>query len=448
VDATQGNLIKLIFVYTIPLILTTIMQQLFTLVDTAVLGNMADTVAVASVGATGTITSLTLNGITGLATGTSIVLARFIGQKDEGRIRSTIDTSLLLSVGFGLIVAILGITLSPAFLRLVDCPRECFDGAVLYLRIYIAAAPITLLYNFGAAILRAMGDSQRPLFYITVGGLANVFLNVILCLVLPQKVAAVAISTVVSKIISAALVFHRLCTMEGERRVSLKKIRFDLVAFGNIIRFGIPTSISNLLYPIANLQVVPAINSFGVEAVAGNSASAHIHNIAGSFANGFANATTVFMGQNIGAENQDRVKKSFWYCLGLGVSIAAVVGFLAYLSGEFWLGLILGTSSHEAIGYGMIRMFYLTQFLFINLANSVLLHALQAYGYPIFGSVSSIAFTLGFRILWMQLIYPKYPTFDNVMACFVVSWTLNMLFNAVFVTIFYRRYNKGIYKKI
>jgi Na+-driven multidrug efflux pump len=304
-----------------------------------------------------------------------------------------------------------------------------------------------LLYNFGAAILRAMGDSQRPLFYITVGGIANVILNVILCLVLPQKVAAVAISTVVSKIISGGLVLHRLCTMEGERRVSLKKIRFDLAAFGNIIRFGIPTSISSLLYPIANLQVVPAINSFGVEAVAGNSASAHIYNIVGSF-NGFANTTTVFMGQNIGAGHRDRVKKTFWYCLGFGILIALTIGTLAYQSGEFWLGLILGTSSHEAIGYGMIRMFYLTQFLFINLANSVLIHALQAYGYPIFGSISSIAFTLGFRIFWMQVIYPKYPVFDSVMACFVVSWTLNMIFNAVFVAIFYRRYNKGIYKKI
>ncbi|MBE6601923.1 MAG: MATE family efflux transporter [Ruminococcaceae bacterium] len=448
VDATQGKLVKLIFVYTIPLILTTLVQQLFTLVDTAVLGNMADTTAVASVGATNTITSLVLNGITGLSTGAVIILARYIGQKDEEKMRSVIDTSLITAVGFGIIVAVLGILLTPTLLDLVKCPDDCLAGAKLYLQIYIAAAPITLLYNYGAAIMRTMGDTQRPLIYISVSGLVNVVLNIILCFCLEQKVAAVAIATVVSKIISAALVFHHLCHMEGPARVSIKKMRFDFRAFRSLIQYGIPTSISNLLYPIANLQVTPAINSFGVEAVAGNSAGNHIHAILSSFVSGFAHATTTFMGQNIGADNKDRVKKSFWYCLGFGLLITGALGSFAYLSGEIWLGLILGRSSYEAIYYGMIRMFFVTLFTFVSLTNNVLLHALQAYGYPFFGSISSIFFTLGFRIFWMQLIYPKFDTFDAVMACFTVSWTLNAIFNAIFVAIISYRYSKGKYKKI
>ncbi|MBQ9807135.1 MAG: MATE family efflux transporter [Clostridia bacterium] len=448
VDATKGPLIKLIFAYTIPLILTTIIQHLFTLVDVAVLGNMADTTAVASVSATNTITSLVLNGITGLSTGTNIVLARYIGQKDEEKMKTTINTSLLTGMGFGVIVAIIGILLAPTLLKLIDCPAECFDGAVLYLQIYLAAAPITLLYNYGFAIMRTMGDTQRPLTYITVSGIANAVLNVILCFVLEQKVAAVAIATVVSKIISAVLVFHRLCHMEGNVRVSVRKMRFDLSAFRNIIQYGIPTSISNLLFPIANLQVTPAINSFGVEAVAGNGAGNHIHQIVSAFTSSFSHATTTFMGQNLGAENKERVKKSFWYCLGFGVLIVGSLGVLVYLSGEFWLGLILGFSSHEAIGYGMIRLSIVTLFTFISLMNNVLLHALQAYGYPLFGSISSIFFTLGFRVLWMQMIFPKKPTFEMVMLCFVVSWTLNMIFNAIFVAIISHRYSKGLYKKI
>lgn len=449
VDATQGNLIKLIFIYTIPLILTTIIQHLFTIVDTAVLGNMADTASVASVGATNTITSLILNGITGLATGTAIVLARFVGQKDEEQIRATMDTSLLSSLGFGVIVAMIGFLLAPAFLTLVDCPEECYDGAVLYLRIYIAAAPITLLYNFGSAILRTVGDTQRPLYYITVAGLVNVVLNVILCLVLTEKVAAVAIATVVSKLISAALVFRRLCRLENNQAVVVKKMRFDRHAFRNIIQYGIPTSISNLLYPIANLQVVPAINSFGVDAVAGNSAGLQLHNIMSAFTSSFSHATTTFMGQNLGANDKERVKKSFWYCLGFGFLIAGSVGALCYLSGRFWLGLILGSSAEAAIDYGMIRLLYVTLFTFVSLINNVLLHALQAYGYPFFGSISSIFFTLGFRVFWMQVVYPRNPIFDTVMACFTVSWILNMLFNAVFVAILNRRYDKkGLYKKI
>lgn len=448
VDATQGNLVKLIFIYTIPLILTNIIQHLFTLVDTAVLGNMADTIAVASVGATTTITSLVLNGITGLSAGISIVLARYIGQKNEQKIRTTIDTALLTGVGFGAIVAVLGVIFAPALLAFIDCPAECFNGAVLYLQIIIAAAPITMLYNYGAAIMRTMGDTQRPLTYITVSGLVNVGLNVILCKVLTEKVAAVAIATVASKIISAALVFHRLCHLENGRQVSVKKMRFDTKSFRSIIQYGIPSAISTLLYPIANLQVVPAINSFGVDAVAGNSAATHLQNIANSFTTGFSHATTTFMGQNIGAEKKARVKDSFWYCLGFGILITGVIGTFFHLSGELWLSLILGNSAEVAISYGMIRLFYITQFMFISLTNNVLLHALQAYGYPLFGSISSILFTLGFRVFWMQVIYPKNPSFDMVMLCFTVSWTLNMIFNAIFVGIFTKRYSKGIYKKI
>lgn len=448
VDATQGNLTKLIFIYTIPLILTSVAQQLFTIVDTAVLGNMADTTAVASVGATTTITSLILNGITGLATGVSIVLARYVGQKNDEKIRATVDTALLSALGFGIIVAILGTIFTPLFLDLTDCPAECYDGAALYLRIYIAAAPATLLYNFGAAILRTMGDTQRPLVYIMVGGIVNVVLNVILCLILPQKVAAVAIATAASKIISAVLVLNRLIHAEDSSRVILKKIRFHTEAFCNIIRYGIPTSISTLVFPIANLQIVSAINSYGVDAIAGNSAAVHIGNVAGSFTNGFAHATTTFMGQNIGANDKERVKKSFWYCLGYGFLIVGGMGVLVYLTGEVWLGLVLGRDAEAAIEYGMIRMFYVTLFLFVHVINNVLLHALQAYGYPFFGSISSILFTLGFRIFWMQLIYPQHKTFDTIMLCFAVSWALNMVFNAIFVAIFNYRYSKGLYKKI
>lgn len=448
VDATQGGLIKLIFIYTIPLILTTIAQHLFTIVDTAVLGNMADTAAVASVGATTTITNLVLNGITGLATGVSIVLSRYVGQKSEEKIRATIDTALISCLGFGALVASVGLIFSPLFLTLIECPPDCYDGATLYLRIILAAAPATLMYNFGAAILRALGDTQRPMYYIAISGIVNVVLNVILCLILPQKVAAVAIATVASKVISAALVLNRLFHWEDSARVSLKKLRFYPEAFLNIVRYGIPTSISSLLYPVANLQIAPAINSFGVDAVAGGSASNHIHSIAASFTNGFAHATTTFMGQNIGAQHPERVKKSFWYCLLLGSLITGSVGMLIYLSGEFWLGLVLGRDATEAIAYGMIRMEYLTRFIFVSTILNVLVHALQAYGYPIFGSISSICFTLGFRVFWMQLVYPHYKTYACLMLCFITSWALNALFNAVFVVIIGRRYSKGKYRKI
>lgn len=449
VDATQGPLVQLIFAFALPLVLTTLLQDLFNIADKAVLGNMAGSIAVAAIGATGTITSLIINGAVGLSTGTSIVLARFIGQKDDEKIRSTIDTALISGILIGIIIAVVGVIFSPAFLIATNCPEECYRGALIYIRIYISGAPFTLFYNYGAAIMRTLGDTRRPLAYITVAGIVNVVLNVILCLILPEKVAAVAISTVASKIISSVLVGIRLLNLEDSARVSVKNLRFDARSFGLIFRFGVPVSVSNMILPFSNLQVVSAINSYGVDAIAGNSAAQSINTVVSAFVTSFGSATTTFMGQNIGARNTDRVKKSFWYSACINVLISGSMGVLMCLSGKLWLGLILGMGETSAIDYGMVRLCFVTLFMFINATSRSFNAALQAFGYPFLTSLTNVVFTLGFRILWMQMIYPKNETFEMVMLCFTASWILNMLFYGTFFTIIYYRYvKKGVCKKI
>ncbi|MBQ9132761.1 MAG: MATE family efflux transporter [Clostridia bacterium] len=450
IDATQGSMVKAIFSFSIPLILATIAQNLFTIADKAVLGNMAGSVEVAAIGATGTVTELIINGAVGLSSGTTIVLARFWGQRDEEKIRTTVDTALITGVGLGVIVAIAGFLSTPFFLTATDCPAECYEGALLYMRIYISAAPITLFYNYGSAILRTTGDTQRPLIYILAGGVVNVVLNVILCLILPQKVAAVAIATVASKLVSGVLVARRLCRMEEDYvRVSFRKMRFDTSSFFRIFRFGIPTSISNIMYPLAGLQIVPAINSYGVAAVAGNSAAASVNSIAMAFSSGFSAATSTFVGQNIGARKVDRVKKAFWYSLGWNVLVSGSVGVILFLSGRFLIGTIIGHGEVEAIDYGMSRMAHISLFMFVQAISASIGGALQAFGYAALRSISNVVFSLGFRILWMQLVYPRYQSFDTVMLCFTVSWILNMLFYAaVFAVVYYRYVKKGICKKI
>ncbi|MBQ7338417.1 MAG: MATE family efflux transporter [Clostridia bacterium] len=449
-DATQGPIIKAIITFSIPLILATIAQNLFAIADKAVLGNMAGNVDVAAIGATGSITSLIINGAVGLSSGTTIILARYWGQRNEEKIRSTVDTALLTAVGLGVIVAIAGFFLTPIFLTATDCPAECYDGAMLYMRIYISAAPITLFYNYGSAILRTIGDTQRPLIYILTSGVVNVVLNVILCLVLPQKVAAVAIATVASKLVSSVLVARRLSRLEEDYiRVSFRKLRFDPSSFLRIFRFGIPTSISGLMFPLAGLQIVPAINSYGVAAIAGNSAASSIDSIAMAFTSGFGTATSTFVGQNIGARKVDRVKKSFWYSMGLNVLIGGSVGLMLFLCGRFLIGMIIGHDELETIDYGMIRLAHISLFIFIQAINSSIGGALQAFGYAALRSISNVAFTLGFRIVWMQFIYPLHKSFDTIMLCFTMSYVLNMLFYIVFFAVVYYRYTKkGICKKI
>lgn len=449
INATQGALSRQILIYTFPLIFSTILQTLFNVTDKAVLGNIAGTTAVASIAATGTISSLIINGAVGLSSGTAIVLARSIGQKDEKRIRETIDTSLITSVAVGLIVAVAGLILAPVFLTATKCPRECYGDALVYMRIVLTAAPATLLYNYASAILRAIGDSQSPLKYITVAGSANVVLNILLCLILPKKVIAVAIATVVSKLISSILVFRKLCHLDGNLRVNISKMRFRFSSFFRIFRLGIPASISNLILPLGNIQITTAINLYGSDAIAGHSAAISVESISYAFSSGFGSAAMTFMGQNIGAGRIERVRKTFWLCIVYSSAITGMLGVLTYLTGRFWLGIIVGMSSTTVINYGMVRLFYVVLFVFVNAISNVLINAMKAFGYPALTSITNIIINLGFRVFWMQFVYPYSQKFSTIMLCYTVAWVLNLIFYIIFTSIVYRRYvKKGICKRI
>ncbi|MBQ9806775.1 MAG: MATE family efflux transporter [Clostridia bacterium] len=436
IDATQGNLFKSIILYAIPLILSTLIQQCFNSVDLIVLGQMTtDSNATASVGATSAITSLLINSFVGIASGAKIILARQFGAKDSKAIQKTVNTVILTALGLGIVIAAFGIPFAPTLLELTECPETCAEGARIYLWIYIAAAPAILLYNFGSAVLTSSGDSQRPMLYIIIGGLTNVVLNIILCLILPQKVAAVAIATAASQIVSAVLVIHRLCTMKGDGKLRIRKMRFHLREFKQIMLQGIPLALSTALYPLANLQIQSAINLHGEAAMAGNAAATQIEGLSGATINGpLASTTTVFMGQNIGAHNPDRTKKSFWYCLAISTSVCGLIGVLVYLTNSFWLSFFLPGDS-KAIEFGSVRMFYVALFYAIAAANGVLSHAIQAFGHASYSAIASICCVFGVRMIWMWFVYPNFATtldlssFHVLMACFLVSWSILLLFN-------------------
>ncbi len=447
IDATRGPIVSQIIAFVIPLILTTLIQTLFNAVDIAVLGNMADTRAVASVGATTTIVHLIIDAFVGIAGGARIVISRLVGKNDEKELHRTIDTSLVVAVGFGLLVSAIGIVCAPAFLRLVGCPRECFDGAALYIRIYLSAAPAILLYNYGSAILTSSGDAQRPLYYAIASGCLNVVLNIILCLILPQKVAAVAIATAASQILSATLVIVRLCHLEGVLRVRIRRIRFHFEAFGQLMRFGIPLSLQTLIYPLANLQIASAINSHGVACMAGNSATQTVEQMVAAFRNAFGLAAATFVGQNLGAEKPDRVKKSFWHSLWLVVVVNTTVCMLVMLTNTYWLKIFL-RDDMVAMEYAILRnKIMMTANIFAAL-HAIFTRTIQAFGYPVFGTVNAVVWVLGLRAVWMAFVYPLNPTYGLLIMCFSVSWLLTALCDMVILIVLYSRYQKGKYKRI
>lgn len=444
-NITSGNLFLGIVQFAIPIFLSSLIQTLFTAADTAVVGNFTagDPTAVASIGAANPVISLLINGFVALGGGSTIVIARAVGAQDQDKVSKAVNTSLIFAALFGLILTIFAMLLSVPVLNVMNCPESCFDSAVLYMRLYMLGTPMSMIYNFGAGIIRAEGDSARPLVYIIISGAVNVLTNVVLCLVLPNKVAAVAIATVLSNVISAILVMHRLITKkDGLCRFSFKNWAFHWKSLGEILRFGIPMVITSSLYPIANLQINPVINSYGPENIAGVAAANNIDGLCNSLQAGFNSTCVTFVSQNIGAHNRKRVNKTIIICLICSVSSGLTLGSLAtHVFSEQLLGLFVPGNA-EAIRCGQIRMNYVTGFMWISALNGCVFAAVQAFGYPTFGTLNNIFSVLVFRIIWMNFIYVLNPSLDLLYLCFTVSWSLTAVLGTAFLIYAYNKYRK------
>ncbi len=447
-NVTSGPLLSSIVKFSIPLIIGHLIQILFNAIDIAVLGHMADTNAVASVGVTGAVTSLLINAFIGFSTGTNIILARFLGARDRENTRKTVDTSVLAALAIGVLIAVVGLFVSPLILTLIDCPAECREGAILYLRIYLCATPAILVYNFGSAVIRVSGDTKKPLNYIIIAGLTNVGLNFLLCLVMEQKVAAVAIATLTSQVISAALAVIHLMRMESDCRMSLRHMVFDPHTLTRIVRFGFPSAITHTLYCIPNLQIQSAINSFGPAAISGNTSAASLESMLGSVHSGFGTAAMTFVGQNLGAGNEQRVKKSILYCLLVSVGAAAVLGVTAAtFLGEPLLALYI-PKDPVAVSFGMVRMRHISLFLAVGALNTILASCMNAFGYPVSQTICSLLSVLGLRIVWMAFLFPLRPSIEMLYFCYTVSWWLQLLLLSGAFVIVYRKYKRGKLHKI
>ena len=447
IDATQGALLPQILRYSIPVLLSTLVQNLFSSIDIAVLGNFANTSAVASMGATSSVNKVLIYLFTGIATGAGVVLARAIGARDTDKARRIVDTSMIFAFIGGLCLAVVGWILAPFIMKWTGCPADCYDGAVLYIRIYLSAAPAILLQNFGCTILNTSGNTQSPLYFMLIGGTMKVVLNILLCLALPNKVLAVALATAASQILWAVLAVRRLCSGRDSVQLHLRELRFDTGVLKQLLAQGIPVSLYQILFPLSDLQIQSAVNSFGSVVVAANSAASSVESIVYAFVVSLGSACRVFVGQNLGAEKPDRVRRSIATCIGINLVVTSLLGISFYASGHFWLNLLL-PDSPASIEFAMIRMGFLTRNYVICGINGILGPALQAFGYSTLNSLNSILFVLVFRVGWMTFVYPRYQSYTCLIACFIVSWFLLMVTNVTMNLIVLRRYRKGIYRRL
>lgn len=442
-NITSGNLFVGILQFAIPLYISSLAQNLFTAADTAIVGNFADGLAVAAIGAGNPVISLLIGCFVSFATGAGMIVARAIGSKDTVRVKQTVDTSMVFALALGVFLTVAALALSKPVLGMMNCPEECFDGAVLYMNIYMLGTPALMVYNFASAIIRAEGDSTRPLIYIMLSGAVNVVTNIILCLLLSNKVAAVAIATVLSQTISAALAMVRLMTKtDGLCRFSLQGLTFQGRVLAEVFRYGFPLSVATAIYPIANLQIQPAINSYGAANLAGVTAANTIDTVTNALQTSFNSTCVTFMSQNIGAHNRKRVEKSIVLCGICAVISGLVIGLLtAHVFSEQLLGIFL-PDYPEAIFYGQKKMFYTTAFYWLAAIMGWLGSAVQAFGYPVLSTLNNLVSVLGFRIVWMNFIYNKAPSIDLLYVCYTISWGLTCVINIGLFVFAYRKYRQ------
>lgn len=441
VSITDGPILKNFILYTIPLILTSLLQIAYNAVDIMVLGNFAGEEFVAPVGAVTPIVNILIL-FSHVHTGYGMLIGRYFGEENGDKIKSTNSTALIFALTIGVVSGVVGWMLAEPILRLTGCPEGVIGDAVTYLRIYVLSLPGTMFYSFFSHLLRSSGDSKTPLYILFVSGACNVALNLLFVLVFKMPVAGVAIGTSASIYISAILLFIKLIRMEGLSRLELSGIRFSLPDFGKIIRYGLPNAISASTFGIANLLIQSAVNAYGDLAIAGAAAAVTIEGILFGVSNSISTATSTFISQNIGAENKDRVLRirRLVHILSLGTLLA--LSLLTMALGRQLLGLFLPDGG-ESLDFGYTRLLFVAVAVIIHAVICVNNGVLISFGYSTFQMLHNLVGVVLFRTVWMLFIYPQNKTPNNLFLCYPVSFVITAAIGFAMCCYIIRKYKSG-----
>ena len=442
----HGPLLPSILLYTIPIILTSVLQLLFNAADLVVVGRFCGSVSVAAVGATGSLTGLIVNLFVGLSVGSGVTVAHALGNGDSDTARKTVHTTVPLSLVSGVILTVVGVCFSGKFLELMGTPDDVLPLSALYMRIYFAGITFTMVYNFCASILRAAGDTKGPLIYLTIAGVVNVVLNVIFVTRFHMDVAGVALATTISQGVSAVLVIIAMVRRTDAIHLDLKKLRFHKSQLGKILRIGLPAGLQNSLFAISNVIIQSSINSFGSVFMSGNAAAGNLEGFVFVAMNAFHQTAVNFIGQNAGAGQYDRIRKILWYCLGCVAVVGAVLGASVYAFGPGLLGIYI-TDSEAAIADGMVRLLYVCLPYFICGLMDVSSGALRGLGASLSPMLISVLGVCGFRIGWIYTLFqiPRFHTPQSLYISYPISWILTFACQlAAFILIYRRKQRKTL----
>lgn len=434
IDMCTGPIFKNMLLFTLPLILSSILQLMFNAVDIIVVGRFAGDDALASVGSSSSLIELLTNLFLGLTIGSNILSSRFYGAKEKDELQETVHTSIALSIISGLSLTVIGVICAPQILSWMNTPPEIRPLASVYLRVYFLGTTATMIYNFGSSILRAIGDTKRPLYYLTIAGILNIVLNLIFVIVFHWGVCGVGISTVISQFFSAIMVIRCLIHEQNELHLDFRKLRIKREKLFQIIKIGLPAGLQSTLFSVSNVVIQSTINSFGTIMVAGDSAANNIVGFVYVGMNAFYHATISFIGQNVGAKNHERINK----VLSSAVISVFLVGFFLGNTALFFGRKLLSlyTENSDVIDAGLIRLTFFGRTHFLLGIMNVIAGAIRGLGYSITPMIISLLGACIFRLVWLATIFQidRFHTIYTVYLSYPISWILTIIAH---VTIFY-----------
>lgn len=437
-DMTEGPLTTKIIKFTIPVMLTGILQLLFNTADVIVVGRFTGKTALAAVGSTGSLINLLVSLFMGLSIGTNVLVARYQGAKDDKAVSETVHTSIALGIVGGLILLIIGVVATRPLLEMMATPEDVIDQSTLYMRILFFGMPLNLILNFGAAILRAIGDTKRPLYYLTIAGVINLFLNIFLVTVFSLGVAGVAIATVISEGVSCGLILLCLKHETGAIRLYFNRIKINPSKCVDIMKIGLPAGLQGCIFSISNVLIQSSVNSFGSTVMAGNTAASNIEGFVYVSMNSLHQTCISFTSQNFGAGKFKRIKKVLINCLVIVAITGLVLGNSAYFFGKYLLSAY--NNEAEVISYGLIRLSIISTMYFLCGLMDVMVGAMRGIGYSILPMIVSLVGACGLRIVWIYTVFVKFRTLDILFISYPVTWTITFLSHLVCYYIVTRKY--------
>ena len=442
VDMCNGPIFKKLIIFAIPLILSGCLQLLFNAADIIVVGRFTGSEALAAVGSTSALINLLVNLFIGISVGANVVLGKYIGARDDENASKTVHTAIFISIVGGIFMIFIGFFFSKPLLELMATPEDVIDLSSLYMRIYFVGMPFFMLYNFDAAILRSIGDTKRPLYFLLISGIINVVFNLFFVIVFHMGVAGVALATMISEGISAVLILLCLKHMDGPLHFELKDMRFHKELALKMLEVGLPAGLQGIIFSISNVLIQSSVNSFGSVVMAGNTAASNIEGFVYTSMNAVYQTSLSFTSQNFGAKKFDRIDKILLECLGIVTVVGLVLGQGAYFFGQQLLSIY--TNDKHVIAFGIERLSVISATYCLCGMMDTLVGSLRGVGYSILPMLMSLTGVCVFRVVWIFTVFKALHTQFSLYVSYPISWVITIFAHTICFLVVRKRIRKAV----